>query len=206
MNPDRMVPALCLLLLWTLAGAAQQPTPRPRRPLPPAPPALETEEFLTDVGLALERTGTALVKGWTAVGTVSGVRGTAAVTSWEIIEAAGGGRVYGVSVAIRDPERPEQEEELAYVDYAELDPLLAGLDYILKLENSATRLARFEAQYHTRGGLSFYRFNTPNGYGTAVSIRGRRGPRLVLRPAGLVEFRDLLESARTIIDEARRRP
>lgn len=195
MSLGRLLPACCLLLLVSVCAAPAQG--------PPPPP--EPEEFLTRLEAALEKTGVVLVKGSTPVGTVNGLRGTAAVTCWEIVDGGSGGRVYGLSVVIRDSERPE-EEELAYVDYDELDPLLAGLEQILKLENTATKLARFEAQYRTRGELSFYRFNTPNGYGTAVAIRERRGPRMVLRPAGLVEFRDLLESAKTLLDEARRKP
>jgi hypothetical protein len=187
--------ARALLLSLVLAGvcsaqgAQAEPTP---------------EEYLTRLEAALEKTGAVIVKGSTVVGTVSGVRGTALLTSWEILDAREGQREYGVSVVIRDDERAEAEE-LAYVDYDELDPLIQGLEYILKLENSSTKLARFEAQYRTRGELSVFRFNTPGGYGTAVSIGGRRGPRLILRPTGLVEFRDLLESARDIINEARRK-
>jgi hypothetical protein len=169
------------------------------------PAAAEPEEFPTRLEAALEQTGAVMVKGTTAVGSLTGVRGTASVTSWEILDARTGSRYYGVSVAIRDDERPESQE-VAYVDMDELAPLIEGLDYILKLENTATKLARFEAQYRTRGELGVFRFNTPGGYGAAVSIGGRRGPRLVLRPSGLVEFRDLLESARDILEEARRKP
>lgn len=193
MSLGRLRQTLCLLLVLVSAGAAQTPQPSP-----------EPDEFLTRLELALEKTGAVIVKGSTPVGSVTGARGTAFVTSWEIVEV-GGGRVYGVSVTIRDSERPGSEE-MAYVDYEELDPLIAGLDHLLKLENTATKLARFEAQYRTRGELSLYRFNTSSGYGTAVAIRERRGPRLVLRPTGLVEFRDLLESARDVLDEARRKP
>ena len=194
MSLGRLLQALCLLLVSVCACAAQV-----------SPSPLEPEDYLASLEVALETRGSVIVKGSTPVGSVTGLRGTAAVTSWEIMDARTAVRVYGVSVTIRDNERP-QEEETAYVDYEELDPLVAGLDHILKLENTATKLARFEAQYRTRGELSFYRFNTPSGYGTAVSIRERRGPRMVLRPSGLVEFRDLLDSAKALIDEARRKP
>lgn len=180
------------LLAGVCAAQGQQPSPEP-------------EEFLTRLEATLEKTGAVIVKGSTGLGSVSGVRGTASVTSWEILDAGTGRREYGVGVTIRDDERPGVEER-AYVDYDEIDPLIAGLNDILKLENSATKLARFEAQYRTRGELAVFRFNTQGGYGAAVSIGGRRGPRLVLRPSGLVEFRDLLESAKAVIDEARRKP
>lgn len=190
----RLIRALFMLPLLAGVCAAQGPQPSP-----------EPEEFLTELEAALEKTGTVVVKGSTAVGSVGGVRGTASVTSWEIVDARAGRRLYGVSVVIRDDE-PAGREERAYVDYEEIDPLIAGLSDILKLENSATKLARFEAQYRTKGELSVFRFNTASGYGAAVSIGGRRGPRLVLRPTGLVEFRDLLESAKAVIDEARQKP
>ena len=193
MSLARLPQTLCLLLAAACACAAQTPQ------------TLEPDDYLTRLEAALETRGSVLIKGSTPVGSVTGLRGTASVTSWEIVDARTAVRVYGLSVAIRDNERPENEE-VAYVDYEEIDPLVAGLDYILKLENTATKLARFEAQYRTRGELSFYRFNTPNGYGTAVSVRERRGPRLVLRPAGLVEFRDLLDSAKALIDDARHKP
>lgn len=194
MSLARLPYTLCLLLVSACACAAQS-----------SQTLIEPDDYLTRLEAALETRGSVLVKGSTQVGSVTGLRGTATVTSWEIVDARTAVRVYGVSVTIRDNERPD-EEEVVYVDYEELDPLVAGLDYILKLENTATKLARFEAQYRTRGELSFYRFNTQSGYGTAVSIRERRGPRLILRPTGLVEFRDLLNSAKELIDEARRKP
>jgi hypothetical protein len=194
MKLGHLARALLLSLALAGVGAAQGAQTEP------AP-----EEFPTRLEALLEKAGAVVVKGSTAVGSLSGGRGTAAITCWELIDAREGLREYGVSVSIRDNERPEVEE-VAYVDYDELDPLIQGLDHILKLENNATKLARFEAQYRTRGELSVFRFNTPGGYGAAVSIGGRRGPRLVLRPTGLVEFRDLLESARDILDEARRKP
>lgn len=194
MRLARTVSLLFLLLASAPVCAAQEPQPTP-----------EPEEFLTKLEALLEKTGSVIVKGSTAGGSVTGLRGTASVTSWEVIDSSAGGREYGVTVEIRDNARPEIED-VVYVDYDELGPLIRGLGDLLKLESSATKLARFEAQYRTKGGLSIFRFNTPNGYGTAVSAGGRRGPRLVLRPTGLVEFRELLESARDVIDEARRRP
>jgi hypothetical protein len=185
---------LLLLSAFCAPCFAQEPGPSP-----------EPEEFLTKLEELLEKTGAVIVKGTTAVGTVTGVRGTAAVTGWEILDAQAGRREYGISIEIRDGARPERED-LAYIDYAELDPLIRGIDYIIKLENSVTKLSRSEAQYRTKGGLSVFRFNTPAGFGTAVSAGGRRAPRLLLRPTGLVEFRDLLESAKTLLDEARQKP
>lgn len=171
--------------------------------------AVEPEEFPTKLEELLEKTGAVVVKGTTAVGSVAGLRGTAYFTSWEILDARAGRREYGISIEIREAAAGERERErgdVAYVDYDELDPLINGLDYLLKLDNTATKLSTFEAQYRTNGHLSIFRFNTPGGYGTAISAAGRRGSRLILRPTGLVEFRDMIRSAKAVIDEARQKP
>jgi hypothetical protein len=73
----------------------------------------------------------------------------------------------------------------------------------MKLDDKVTKLSRFEAQYQTRGGLVLVTFNTPSGYATAISTYGGRRPRFVLRPTGLAEFRNLLESAKEVLDNAR---
>lgn len=193
--------ALLVSLLVGVACAAQESQ---------SPP--EPEEFPTRLEELLEKTGAVVVKGTTSVGSVSGLRGTAYVTSWEILDVRAGRREYGISIEIRESARDERERErerergdVAYVDYDELDPLINGLDHLLKLDNTATKLTTFEAQYRTNGYLSVFRFNTTGGYGTAVSAAGRRGARLILRPTGLVEFRDMIRSAKAVIDEARQR-
>lgn len=188
--------ALSVLVLLCAVCAAQESQ---------GPP--EPEEFPTRLEELLEKTGAVVVKGTTSVGSVAGLRGTAYFTSWEILDVRAGRREYGISVEIRESAQNERERErgdVAYVDYDELEPLINGLDHLLKLDNTATKLSTFEAQYRTNGYLSVFRFNTPGGYGTAVSAEGVRGPRLVLRPTGLVEFRDMLESAKAVIDEARK--
>jgi hypothetical protein len=191
----RIIQALFLLSL--LGGAAQAQRARPT----PTPDPYD--EYQTKMELLLEKTGAVIVKGSTTVGTINGLRGTATFTSWEMLDAQTNRAEHGISILISDPARPDAAE-VAYVDYDELEALIKGIDYIIKLENAATKLNRFEAQYRTRGGLALFRFNTPGGYGTAISTEGVRGPRLVLRPTGLVEFRDLVESAKTVLDEARK--
>lgn len=189
--------SLPLILLLCLTCSAQE-----------SQPTTEAEEFPTKIEALLESTGAVIVKGSTGVGSVTGLRGTAYVTSWEILDTQTKRREHGVSVEIRDTGRVERADigDVAYIDYDELAPLVAGLNDLLKLDNSATSLSKFEAQYRTRGFLSVFRFNTSSGFGTAVSAGGRRGPRLILRPTGLVELRDLLDSAKALIDQARQKP
>lgn len=184
---------LVALFLSVLAAsaAAQEPqaTPTP-------------VEFQTRLESLMSETGTVIVKGYTRVGSVTGSRGTAYVTAWEVTEAQAGHREMGVGVEISDPAHPEFEEQ-AFIDYDELAPLLKGIDYIMRLDSRATKLARYEAQYQTRGGLVLVTFATQSGSATAISTEGGRRARFVLRPPGLAEFRTLLESAKEALDAPR---
>jgi hypothetical protein len=152
----------------------------------------------------MSETGVVIVKGYTRVGSMNGSRGAANFTAWEVIDARTGRREQGVGVEISDtaPNRPDLEER-AYIDYDELAPLLKGIDYIMKLDDKVTKLSRYEAQYQTRGGLVLMTFNTPSGYAAAISTDGARRPRFVLRPTGLAEFKNLLESAKEALDALR---
>lgn len=193
MEIPRALLSLIFLFTATVAGAAQGPEPSP------AP-----EEFQTKLESLMSETGVVIVKGYTRVGSMNGSRGAANFTAWEVIDARSGRREQGVGIEISDTatNRPDFEER-SYIDYDELAPLLKGIDYIMKLDDKVTKLSRYEAQYRTRGGLVLITFNTPNGYAAAISTRGGRRPRFVLRPTGLAEFKNLLESAKDALDATR---
>jgi hypothetical protein len=194
MKITRSLMALPFILALAAVCAAQEPLPSPT-----------PDEFQTKLESLMSETGVVIVKGYTRVGSMSGSRGAAYLTAWEVTEALTGRRERGVGVEIGDAalnNRPDVDER-AYIDYDELAPLLRGIDYIMKLDDKATKLSRYEAQYQTRGGLVLVTFNTPDGYRTAISTWGGRRPRFVLRPTGLAEFRNLLESAKDALDAAR---
>jgi hypothetical protein len=185
--------SLLFLLAAAVACAAQEPqtTPTP-------------EEFETRLESLISETGAVIVKGYTRVGSMNGSRGAALVTAWEVFNARTGRREQGVTVELGEASanRPDLEER-AYIDYDELDPLLKGIDLFMKLDDKATKLSRYEAQYQTRGGLVLVTFSTPDGYRTAISTWGGRRPRFVLRQTGLAEFKNLLESAKEALDNPR---
>jgi len=179
-----------LYFLFALAATcvAQEPQPSP-----------SPEEFQTKLESLMSETGAVVVRGSTRVGSVIGSRGTAYVTALEVMDAAGH-REQGVAVEIGDAAGPDAADERAYIDYDEIVPLLKGIDYIMRLDNKATKLSRYEARYRTRGGLVLVTFNTQSGMATAISTEGGRRARSVLRPTGLVEFRNLLENAKEVLD------
>jgi hypothetical protein len=187
----RAMALLTFLLALAASCAAQEPQASPT-----------PVEFQTRLESLMSETGAVIVKGYTRVGSVTGSRGTAYVTAWEVTDATAGHREMGVEVLIADPAaaRPDADDERAFVDYDEITPLLRGIDYMTRLDNRATKLSRFEAQYQTRGGLVLLTFSAAGGQATAISTEGGRRPRFVLRPAGLAELRNLIESAKQALD------
>jgi hypothetical protein len=187
-----------LLSLLFLLGAAVAVTAQEVRPSP------TPEEFQTQLEALMSETGAVIVKGYTRVGSMNGSRGAASVTAWEVTEARTGRKALGVTVEVSDStqNRPDIEER-AYIDYDELAPLLKGIDLITRLDDRATKLPRYEAQYQTRGGLVLVTFSTPDGSRFAISTWGGRRPRFVLRQTGLAEFKNLLESAKEVLDAPR---
>src|ERR1051326_7268252 len=139
----RAMALLTFLLALAASCAAQEPQASPT-----------PVEFQTRLESLMSETGAVIVKGYTRVGSVTGSRGTAYVTAWEVTDATAGHREMGVEVLIADPAaRPEADDERAFVDYDEIGPLLRGIDYMTRLGNRLTKLSRYEAQYQTRGGL-----------------------------------------------------
>lgn len=194
MKIPRTLISLPFLFALAVSCTAQEPQP-----------SSSPEEFQTKLESLMSETGAVIVKGYTRVGSMSGARGGFAYfTAWEVTDVQSGRREQGVGIEITDaaPNRPDFEER-AYIDYDELAPLLKGIDYIMKLDDKATKLSRYEAQYQTRGGLVLVTFNTPTGYAAAISTGGGRRPRFVLRPTGLAEFKNLLESAKEALDAPR---
>ena len=177
MKITRALASFAFLLGLAAACAAQEPQAAPT-----------PVEFPTRLESLMTETGAVVVKGYTRVGSVNGFRGSAYVTALEVTDAPAGHRETGLDIEISDAARPEADAEHAYVDYDEIAPLMKGIDYILRLDNKATKLSRFDARYETRGGLVLETFNTPNGQATAVSTQGGRRARFVLRQGALAEF------------------
>lgn len=140
MKIPRSLMSLPFVLALAAVCAAQEPSPSPT-----------PDEFQTKLESLMSETGVVIVKGYTRVGSMNGSRGVAHLTAWEVTEALTGRRERGVGVEIGDAaaaNRPDVDER-AYIDYDELAPLSRGIDYIMKLDDKATKLSRYEAQYQT---------------------------------------------------------
>ena len=113
--------------------------------------------------------GVVIVRGFSKVAEHRGQYGSAVVIeAKEFTNAATGKREYGVTVQVKEAGRIEREHT-SYVDLDELASLIQGVEYIAKVDKSATTLDSFQADYRTRGDLEFSTFSSERGTQLAVT-------------------------------------
>lgn len=148
-----------------------------------------------------DRHSTVVIKGFTRITTVE-VRGVR-VDAIEMRELGNVARAKGVVVILREGgEHPDDNR--AFVDYEEIDPLLNAIDAIGRVDETATKLAGFEARYKTLGDLEIAVFRQTQR-GTAVIITTGICDRATatLTLDDLAKVRAMIQEAKTRLDEMR---
>lgn len=185
-----------LVLFCAGTALAQRPGPEFWRKV-----GCEPLEPRTKLEAIEDRHSTVLIKGFTRITTVE-VRGVR-IDAIEMRELGSVGRAKGMAVVLREGgERPD--ENRAFVDYEEIEPLLNAIDAIGRVDETATKLAGFEARYKTQGDLEIGVFRQTSR-GTAVimttGICNRATATLSLDD--LAKVRAMIQEAKSRLDEIR---
>jgi hypothetical protein len=154
-----------------------------------------------------DRHNSVIMKGFTRITTVE-VRGVR-IDAIEIRDSgktpAPNGLLFakGLAVVLREGgERPDDNR--AFVDYEEIDSLLNAIDTISRVDETATKLAGFEAKYKTNGDLEISVFRQTRS-GTAVimstGICDRANANLSLDD--LAKVKAMIQEAKARLDEIR---
>jgi hypothetical protein len=193
---SRITQAAFLLIIFSLGVLSAQAQQQSTAPLSgPFEPLTKLEALDT-------QTGAVIVKNYTYIGAVSGFGGISTVTSYEFVDVQAGRKDYGIGVETRETGRSEREAR-TYVDYDELDALIRALDYITKIERSAS-MENFEAQYRTRGELTVSTFIRPNGSLQAeIAIGIFRRASITVSLGRMADFRKLIADAKATLDKIR---
>ena len=181
-----------LVLVCAGAAMAQRPGPEFWRKV-----GCEPFEPRTKLEALEDRHSTVIIKGFTRITTVEipGLR-IDAVHMRDVGSAVG--RAKGLVVVLREEgERPNDNR--AFVDYDEIDPLLNAIDMISQVDESATKLTGFEARYKTLGDLEISVFRQTRS-GRAVVIHTG----ICERATGTLTLDDLAK-LRAMIQEAKMR-
>jgi hypothetical protein len=154
---------------------------------------VETVEPPTKLEAFMATEGAVVIRGSSRVGVVRGEPGSlVAVASQELTNARSAERVYGITVEVRKIGDPEQNQ-IAYVDFDEMPSLLGGLEYLAKVDKSATSLDQFTAEYRTKGDLVVS--TTSGSTKVAVSTGAPGAATAVLEFGVFQEFRQLVQTA-----------
>ncbi len=148
-----------------------------------------------------DRHSTVVIKGFTRITTVE-VRGVR-IDAIEMRELGNVARAKGLVVVLREGgERPD--ENRAFVDYEEIEPLLNAIEAIGRVDETATKLAGFEARYKTQGDLEIGVFRQTTR-GTAVILSTGICDRATasLSLDDLAKVRAMIQEAKARLDEIR---
>ena len=151
------------MLVCCGAALAQRPGPQFWRKL-----GCEPYEPRTRLEALEDRYSAVIIKGFTRINTVE-VRGVRIdAVEMRDLGSTNTGRVKGFVIALREGgERPNDNR--AFIDYDEIDPLLNAIDALSRVDESTTKLAGFEAHYKTLGDFEIAVFRQTRS-GTAVIL------------------------------------
>ena len=203
MFPTRVILLSTLMLFCGATAFAQRPGPQFWKKL-----GCEPLEPRTKLEAIEDRHSTVVVKGFTRITTLE-VRGVR-IDAVEMREMGNVARAKGIVVVLRD-ERPPSEnrnerpnENRAFIDYEEIGPLLNAIDAVAGVDETATKLAGFEARYRTLGDLEIGVFRQTTR-GTAVvmttGICDRATQTLSLDD--LAKVKAMIQEAKSRLDDIR---
>jgi hypothetical protein len=184
------------VLLCTGTALAQRPGPEFWRKV-----GCEPFEPRTKLEAIEDRHSTVVIKGFTRITTVD-VRGVR-IDAIEMRELGNVARAKGLVVVLREGgERPDDNR--AFVDYEEIDPLLNAIDAISRVDETATKLVGFEAKYKTQGDFEIGVFRQTSR-GTAVVLTTGICDRATatLSLDDLAKIRAMIQEAKSRLDEIR---
>lgn len=183
----KIVLASLSLLLFSALAAGQSPAP-PK-------PATELETFQGKVG-------SVFIKGYTDGTPLRGSNGTIEVDPMEFTDAQTKVKVTGIVVEVASVSGSYSTVRRArsFVDLAEIDGLLQGIDYIAKADATVTHLKNFEATFRTKGDLKIVVFNQSSGeIGVSVECGRISTESVFLKLADLMALRQLIVDARAML-------
>lgn len=192
----RTILFLTLMLFCCGAALAQRPGPQFWRKL-----GCEPFEPRTKLEALEDSYSTVIIKGFTRITTIElrGVR----IDAVEIRQTPMTFLAKGIVVVLREGgERPN--ENRAFVDYEELDPLLNAIDVLARVDETTTKHPGFEARYLTKGDLELSVFRQTRS-GTAVTLRTGLCDyaTVTLTLDDLAKLKAMIQEAKTRLDDIR---
>lgn len=181
-----IAPLFCLIMLAASTDAQTAASTKP---------ATQLETFQGKVG-------SVVIKGFNKSEYLKGPNGTIEVDALEFTDAQTKTRISGIVVEIVNLSQAFNSvlRSRAFVDLSEIDSLIAGIDYIEKMDATATRFKNFEASYRTTGDLRIVVFNRDNGeLRVLVECDNPSADPFLLKVGDLSTLRKMIADARDML-------
>ena len=159
--------------------------------------AQDTNYLRTEIGVFENRTGSVIIKGFGQIGSVAAGGADISVRCKETTDLSIGRKLYGLAIQISGNSIPA---ERLYVDEDEIDALLSGLNYLIKINYEVTALPGFEASYTTKGGLQVMANSVRKEGGIRFSLQGNYSPPIALSSMQMTQLYTLITQARKNLD------
>ena len=159
-------------------------------------PATKLESFETNIGVIV-------LKGSTEIGSINVDRGDVVVKCKENTDTTTGHSEQGIALDLIPRDQPRST---LLIDYDELPGLLNAIDYISKLEVTATPLASFDAAYTTKGGFRIAALGTRRTGGIQFGVRDARtwSVPVTFSRDDMTRLAGLINQAKGTLDSVRR--
>lgn len=196
----RVVLFLALILVCCSSALAQGPGPEFWRKVACQPLDPRTKLEAID-----QRYSTVIIKGYTRITTIE-VNGVV-VDAIDMRELGAVARARGIVISVRGGgagNGARQNENRAFVDYEELEPLLNAIDSMVRVDETTTRSPGFEARYRTLGDLEigvFRQTRSGTAVGVTTGICDRATQTMTLDD--LAKVKAMIQEAKTRLDETR---
>ena len=159
-------------------------------------PATKLGSFDTNISVVI-------FKASTDVGSLTADAGNVGVKCREITDTSTGRKEQGIAIEITTRDQPK---DTLLIDYDEIGSLVTAIEYITRLDVSATPLTTFDAAYTTKGGFRVAALGTRQ---TGVIQFGVRDARFTSTPVTfsrdeMTRLSGLINQAKGILDSVRR--
>jgi hypothetical protein len=159
--------------------------------------AQDTNSLKTEIGAAEAQTDVVIVKGFGQTGSIAAGADEVSVRCKETTDIGTGQKIYGLAIEIAGNPFPHDR---ILVDDDEIDSLLGGINYLIKINYDVTSLPGFEASYATKAGLRVIAGSLRKDGGVQYSLQYGDGPRIPLSAVQISQFYGLVEQARKNLD------
>jgi hypothetical protein len=137
------------------------------------------------------KSGSVVIKGYSNGGSVEGFSGRVEITLMEFTDASLGKKQQGIVVEVTSSGSSSRKDR-SYIDLDEIDGLIKGIEYIIKIDDSETKLPNWEATYSTKGDLKVTTYNDGRKITAAISSGTYSPVRAYMNIEKLKEFREAL--------------